>query len=159
MDSKQLIRARLARELKKGQKVFLGTGIPRGLAAALSEEVNFVTEVAAGAVDVAIVEAQQVSEKGDLASQEGLPQSQVARWVVATPHTDRDGEPKIVKECCFPVARRGCVELIITELGVIEIADLGLILREVAPGVAVDETKRKTAASLHVADDIKLMEM
>ena len=53
----------------------------------------------------------------------------------------------------------GVLSLIITELGVIEIADLGLILREVAPGVAVDETKRKTAASLHVADDIKLMEM
>ena len=59
----------------------------------------------------------------------------------------------------MPVTFPRCVALIITEMGVVEISQVGLVLKEVAPGVATDDIKMKTGASLHIADDIKLMEL
>ena len=84
---------------------------------------------------------------------------QVKKWIAVTLHTDQDGQSKLVKECRGDTVLSERVGLIITELGVIEVNSVGLVLREVAPGVATDDVRLKTQASLHVADDIRLMEL
>lgn len=160
----EIIVRRLGRELKRASSVALGEGIPRLVQPHVSALISPVADSANGGgfetVDIAVVEAAEVSDKGDLA----LPPSfsvhnlQAKRWIVATRHTHADGEPKLVRTCRYPVACPGCVGLVITELGVIEINTVGLVLKEVAPGVATDDVKMKTRASLHVADDIRLME-
>ena len=165
LNSNDIITRRLGRELEQVSSVALGEGIPRLVQPYLSDGTASVLFAGNGerieTVDVAVVEAVEVSDKGDLA----LPPSffvgnlQAARWIVATLHTHEDGEPKLVRSCRYPVSRPECVGLIITELGVIEINSVGLVLKEIAPGVATDDVKMKTQASLHVADDIQLMEL
>lgn len=97
--------------------------------------------------------------------------------VVTMEHTDRKGNPKIVRQCTFPLTGRQCVSTIITELvGVfthhsIKARDLmfnqgvfdvdwkeGLTLREIASGVTVDEIKSKTEAPFKVAEDLRTMD-
>ena len=80
------------------------------------------------------------------------------RLIVATLHNHPNGDPKLVSQCQSPVTCKNCVEKIITELGVIEIAEAGLVLTEVSPEISTDEVKLRTGTSLHIADDIRVME-
>ncbi|UKZ70880.1 uncharacterized protein TrAtP1_011850 [Trichoderma atroviride] len=74
-------------------------------------------------------------------------------------HTDRKGNPKIVRQCTFPLTGRQCVSTIITELGVFDVDwKEGLTLREIASGVTIDEIKSKTEAPFKVAEDLKIMD-
>lgn len=164
-DTEEIIVRRLRRELEQVEWVALGAGIPCLVKPRLSEATHSFLIPPNGnssrSVDVAVVEAAEVSDKGDLVASppqlsDGL---SAARWIVATRHTRDDGQPKLVRACRLPVTLSNCVGLVITELGVIEISTVGLVLREVAPGVGTDEVKLKTAASLHIADDIRLMEL
>ena len=75
--------------------------------------------------------------------------------IIATTHTTKNGEAKILKKCNLPLTAAKEVDLIITELAVIEVAESGLILKEVAEESDLDEVMRKTEASLKVADDLK----
>ncbi len=164
LDSREIILARLKKELENVKRVGLGEGIPRLIQPWLPAGTRAVAIPSNGgpleSVDVAVVEALEVSYKGDLVTPSPLKRSfRAKKWIVATLHSREDGEPKLVKSCHFPVSKPHCVTMVITELGVIEIGPVGLILREVAPGVATDEVKLKTRASLHVADDIRLMEL
>jgi 3-oxoacid CoA-transferase B subunit len=121
--------------------------------------------VRGGRLDIAFLGALQVSEKGDLANWlipgeyapgigGGMELAQKAkRVIVATAHTDRDGKPKIVKECTLPLTARSCVSLIITELAVLEVTQIGLVLREIAVGTDVREVVRKTGASMIIPED------
>ncbi len=160
----QVILTRLSRELSGIGRVALGDGLPRLVRPHLAAATHSVLLSDNGAgldrVDAVVVEAAQISDRGDLVvaavDPELLPEA--ARWIVATHHTHADGQPKLVRECNLPVSREHCVGTIITELGVIRISEVGLVLTEVAPGVSTDEVKLKTNASLHVADDIRLME-
>ena len=123
-----------------------------------------------GHVDVTVLGSHQVSAKGDLANWM-LPQRGVgnvggamdlatgARVIVAMEHIDRNGQPKIVEECTFPLTGKGCVYLIVTDLAVIECDGQGLTLKEVAPGWTPEEVQQLTGAKLTISPDVGEFEL
>jgi 3-oxoacid CoA-transferase subunit B len=71
--------------------------------------------------------------------------------IVMMEHVARDGTPKVVKQCSLPLTGAACVHHIITDLAVIDVRPEGLVLRELAPGVTVDEIRAATEPELTVA--------
>ena len=120
-----------------------------------------------GHIDVSVLGALQVSEKGDLANwmlpQRGIGNvggamdlaSGAKRTIVAMEHVDKKGSPKIVQECTFPLTGTRCVSLIVTDIAVIEIKEEGLLLKEIAPGWTIEDIQEETDAELKVASDLQ----
>lgn len=124
-----------------------------------------------GYIDIVVLGAYQVSERGDLANWRTRERLGIGmggamdlavgakRLIVAMLHTTRDGKPKIVKECDYPITARECVGLIVTDLAVIEVTKEGLVLKELAPGWSVDEVQAVTEPKLIVVKDLKEIEL
>jgi 3-oxoadipate CoA-transferase beta subunit len=114
-----------------------------------------------GHLDVAVLGGFQVSAKGDLANWKipGAPGSggiggamDIAAGakllIVCMEHTTKDGAPKIVKQCTYPLTALACVDTIVTDLAVIDVRPEGLLLREMAPGWTRKEIQELTGAPL-----------
>jgi 3-oxoacid CoA-transferase len=203
-----LIAQRVAREVRPGQIVNLGTGIPSlvknyltdksvflqtengilgvgpapepgaedyGLTDAMGQLITLdqgssifdSTEAFAmirgGHVDITVMGALQVSERGDLANW-SVPQAGrigvggamdlvqgAPQVIIAMNHVDRHGAPKLVRECTLPLTGKQAVDCVITELAVFDIIDGVLTLRELQPGVTLAEVRDKTEASFRVS--------
>jgi 3-oxoacid CoA-transferase subunit B len=125
--------------------------------------------IRSGRINVTVLGALQVDEKGNLANWAipgkmlkgmGGAMDLVAgakRVIIAMEHTTKDGGPKIVKKCSLPLTGVGVVKLIVTELGVIEVTPQGLLLREVAVGTTPEDVQRLTEPVLLRAPDLKTM--
>lgn len=122
--------------------------------------------IRAGRVDLTVLGAMEVSEKGDIANWK-IPGKMVKGMggamdlvasarniIVAMQHTDKQGNSKLLKECSLPITGLRCVKKIVTDLGVFEITEHGFLLTEIAPNVTVEEVKSKTEGKLQIADNL-----
>lgn len=215
MDPKEIIARRVAKELKDGDIVNLGFGIPTLVSNYIPKDVKVIfqgengilgiggenkenpdyeitnagnipvktlpyssffdtflsfTMIRGGHLDVTVLGGIQVDEEGNLANWI-IPGKMIAgiggamdlavgskKLIVAMEHTAK-GEPKIVKRCKYPLTARKKVNLIVTDLAVIEVNSDGLLLKEISPFTTLDEVISKTEAKLKISESLKIMEV
>jgi acetate CoA/acetoacetate CoA-transferase beta subunit len=213
-DLKAVIAARAAKELKDGDVVNLGIGLPTLVANYLPEGVNIVLQaehgmlgmgpmaepgkenvdivnaggqyvsinpgamffdsstsfgiIRGGHVDVSILGSLEVDAEGNLANwivpgklapgMGGAMDLVVgAKKVIAAMLHTQKGKPKILTKCTLPYTAVGVVDMIITEMGVIDVTPAGLVLREINPTFTVEQVQDATEAVLSVSPDLKSM--
>lgn len=211
---REIIAKRVAKELKDGDVVNLGIGLPTLVANYIPEDIDvtFQSEngfvglgpapepgqedkdlvnaggqpvtikpggaffdssmsfaiIRGGHVDATVLGALQVDQKGNLANWM-IPGKMVPgmggamdlvvgakKVIVAMEHTAK-GNPKILKECTLPLTAAGEVNLIVTEMAVIEVTEKGLVLKELGPEATVEDVIAATEAELIISDDLKRM--
>jgi 3-oxoacid CoA-transferase subunit B len=148
-----------------GQPVTLNDG------AAFFDSATSFAMIRGGHVDVTVLGGLQVSATGDLAnwSVPGRGGGAIGgamdlaagarRVIVAMEHTTREGEPRILERCTYPLTAERCVDLVVTNLGVLELTPQGIALREVAPGVSVAEVQAATGTKLVIPENVKVMDL
>lgn len=127
-----------------------------------------------GHIDVTVMGAFQVNEIGDFASwfNPGRGLSGVGnvggsmdlavgakKLFIAMEHTTKDGAPKIVRHLTYPATARKKVDMIFTDLAVIAVTQRGLVLREIMPGITPEDLQSVTGPQLHIARDLKEIEL
>ncbi|QZY55518.1 3-oxoacid CoA-transferase subunit B [Crassaminicella profunda] len=216
MNAKEIIAKRVAKELKDGDVVNLGIGLPTMVANYIPEDmdITFQSEngfvglgsapeegkedkdlvnaggipvtavpgaaffdsamsfsiIRGGHVDATVLGALQVDEKGNLANWM-VPGKMVPgmggamdlvvgakKVIISMTHTQK-GKPKILKECNLPLTAAGQVNMIVTEMGVMDVTDQGIVLTEINPEFTIEDVKKATEAELIIADDLKKMEI
>lgn len=126
--------------------------------------------IRAGKIDLTVLGAMEVSEKGDIASWK-IPGKMVKGMggamdlvasanniIVAMMHTNAQGQPKLLKKCSLPLTGVGCVKKIVTDLAVLNVTKKGFQLAERAPGVSVEEIRSKTEGELFFEGDVPEMQ-
>lgn len=134
--------------------------------ASITDHVTSFAMMRGGHIDLTVLGAFQVSAEGDLANWDtGAPDSipgvggamdlaaGARRVVVMMQHVDRDGRPKIVPECTYPLTGKAVVDRIYTDLAVIDVTPRGLCVAALAQGVDVEAVQARTAVPLRLADD------
>ena len=116
---------------------------------------------------MAVLGGFQVSENGDLANWTtdvdglGSPGGAmdlvlgVRRVIVMMEHTTREGVPKLLRACTYPLTGRGCVDLVVTDLGLFELTGEAFLMREIAPGWTVQDVQALTEGWLQVSPELK----
>jgi 3-oxoacid CoA-transferase subunit B len=124
-----------------------------------------------GHIDLVILGAYQVSEKGDLANwgRPGRPATGMGggmdlaiggkKLMVMMLHTTKEGGPRIVQQCTFPLTAGHCVDKIFTDIAVIDVTKQGLVLQEVAPTWTAEEVQALTEPNLIIGEDLKEIEL
>ena len=212
LDAKQFIAKRVAKELKDGDVVNLGIGLPTLVANYIPKDVDITFQsengflglgpapapdnidmelvnaggqpvtivpggcyfdsctsfaiIRGGHVSATVLGALQVDEKGNLANWK-IPGKMVPgmggamdlvvgakKVIVAMEHTNK-GKHKILKDCTLPLTAKGAVDLIITEMGVIEVTDNGLVLTEYNPEYTIEQIQEATECKLIISDNLK----
>ncbi len=122
--------------------------------------------VRGGHVDIAVLGAMQMSERGDLANWMvpargvggiggAMDLAAGAKRVIAVmEHETKDGHAKLVRACSYPLTARACVHTIVTDLAVLEIVPEGMLLKELAPGVSAAEVQARSEPRLLIAPDL-----
>lgn len=134
--------------------------------AACFSSVEAFTMLRGGHVDLSVLGAFQVSQKGDLANWL-IPGhcpiiggamdivGHVKRLIAMMTHVTKKGEPKILPECTLPVTGHGVADMIVTDLAVLDVTPGGLVLKEVAAGYTPEEIRALTAAPFQVSEDLR----
>jgi len=129
------------------------------------------TMIRGGHIDAAVLGGLQVSATGDLAnwyvpargggSVGGAMDLAVGarKLIIAMAHVTRDGEPRIVEVCDYPLTAERCVDVIVTDLAVIDVTRNGLLLRETAPGISPAEVSQWTGAPLLIPTEVPEMSL
>ena len=133
------------------------------------EHAESFTMIRGGHIDLCVLGGLQVSEKGDLANwlipgrePGGMGGAMdlaagAARLIIVMTHTTKDNELKILKECSYALTAPRCVDLVVTDIAVIEVTDKGLVLKETAPGWTAKEVQALTEPKLIISPGLKDM--
>jgi 3-oxoadipate CoA-transferase beta subunit len=116
-----------------------------------------------GHLDLCVLGAFQVADNGDIANWAtsendtapavggamDLAAGAKRLWVLME-HTTKDGTPKLVTKCSYPLTAQGCVKRVYTNLAVVDVTDLGFVVRQMAPGLTFEDLQARTDAKLHL---------